>query len=107
MDDLKKQIALREEALARVRKILIERLHVPLGPEEIDLDAPLFGTGLGLDSVDAVELVVAIETELSIRIPDGAAGPWMFRTVQSLVELVLDPPRAPEPAPAADTEVAS
>ena len=104
MDELRRQIDLREEALARVRKILIERLHVPLTAEEIDLDAPLFGTGLGLDSVDAVELVVAIETELSIRIPDGAAGPWMFRTVQSLVELVLDPPRAPEAAPAADPE---
>jgi acyl carrier protein len=102
MDELREQIAQREEALARVRRILIEKLHVPLTEAEIDLDAPLFGTGLGLDSVDAVELVVAIETELSIRIPDGAAGPWMFRTVQSLVELVLEPPCAPEAAPAAE-----
>lgn len=95
-EQLRERIAAREQALARVRRLLIERLHVPLTEDEIDLDAPLFGTGLGLDSVDAVELVVAIETELSIRIPDGAAGPWMFRTVQSLVDLVLDPPRAPE-----------
>lgn len=92
-EELRQQIALREEALTRVRRILIERLHVPFEPHEIDLDAPLFGTGLGLDSVDAVELVVAIETELDLRIPEGAAGPWMFRTVQSLVELMLDPPR--------------
>ena len=97
MDEaLEAQIAAREEALARVRRILIERLHVPFEASEIDLDAPLFGTGLGLDSVDAVELVVAIETELDLRIPDGVAGPWMFRTVQSLVELVLDPPKLAE-----------
>jgi acyl carrier protein len=83
----------RQEALARVRRVLIERLRVPLEPEQIDPDAPLFGTGLGLDSVDAVELVVALETELDTRFPDGSVGPSTFRTVQSLVELVLDPPK--------------
>lgn len=85
----------REEALARVRNVLITNLKVALPPERIELDAPLFGTGLGLDSVDAVELVVAIETELGIVLPEGAAGPAAFRTVHTLVELVLDPPSLP------------
>ena len=87
---LVRHIARREEALARIRKVLIEGLKIGLSPEQIELDAPLFGTGLGLDSVDAVELVVAIETELGLRIPEGTAGPWAMRTVHSLVELVLD-----------------
>jgi acyl carrier protein len=93
--DLARHLARREDALARVRKVLITNLKVALPPERIELDAPLFGTGLGLDSVDAVELVVAIEAELGLRLPEGAAGPAAFRTVHSLVELVLDPPTEP------------
>jgi acyl carrier protein len=87
-------VAKREEALARVRRVLVESLRLAMPPERIELDAPLFGTGLGLDSVDAVELVVAIETEFGFRIPEGAAGPWALRTVHSLVEFVLEPPVA-------------
>ena len=41
---------------------------------------------------DAVELVVAIETEFSLQFSEGAVGPSAFRTVHSVVELVLDPP---------------
>jgi acyl carrier protein len=85
-------VARREDALARIRTILVEQLKVPLPPERIEPDAPLFGTGIGLDSVDAVELVVAVESEFQLRIPEGKAGPWAFRTVHSLVEFVLDPP---------------
>lgn len=91
-DSLRAHLARREEALTRVRHMLVERLRVPLPPERIDLDAPLFGTGLALDSVDAVELVVAIETEFSLQFSEGAVGPSAFRTVHSVVELVLDPP---------------
>lgn len=85
-------LARREDALSRLRSILVEQLKVQLPKERIELDAPLFGTGLGLDSVDAVELVVAIEQEFGLRIPEGKAGPWAFRTVHTLVEYVLDPP---------------
>lgn len=85
-------VARHQAALARVRSVLVTQLKVSLPPEQIELDAPLFGTGLGLDSVDAVELVVAIETEFGIHLPEGAAGPAQFRTVHSLVELVLNPP---------------
>ncbi len=88
-------VARHEAALARVRGVLVQQLKVALPPERIELDAPLFGTGLGLDSVDAVELVVAIETEFGVQLPEGAAGPAQFRTVHSLVELVLNPPAAP------------
>ncbi len=89
-----------EAALARVRSILVTQLKVALQPEQIELDAPLFGTGLGLDSVDAVELVVAIETEFGLHLPEGAAGPAQFRTVHSVVQLVLAPPLVALPEPA-------
>lgn len=85
----KEEIARREDVLARVRRVLIDKLKVPLAPDQIDLDAPLFGTGIGLDSVDAVELVVAIEGEFGRRLPEGKVGPWAFRTVHALVEFVV------------------
>lgn len=83
-------LARREAVLARVRRVLIEKLKVPMTPEEIDLDAPLFGTGIGLDSIDAVELVVAMEAEFGLRLPESEVGPWAFRTVHAVVELVSD-----------------
>ncbi|MDP1827746.1 MAG: acyl carrier protein [Archangium sp.] len=79
----------RAQQLARVRRVLIEDLHVQREPEEIDPDAPLFGTGLGLDSVDAVELVVSLETEFEFRLDDDALVRPSMRTVNSLVDLVL------------------
>ena len=100
---LRAHVARHEAALARVRSVLVHQLKVALPAERIELDAPLFGTGLGLDSVDAVELVVAIETEFSIVLPEGAAGPAQFRTVHSLVELVLHPPLVVAPLVGAPT----
>lgn len=82
-------LAHRAAQLARVRLVLIEDLHVARTPEEIDPDAPLFGTGLALDSVDAVELVISLETEFDFRLEDDASARASMRTVNSLVDLVL------------------
>lgn len=89
----------RATQLARVRRVLIEDLHVQREPEEIDPDAPLFGTGLGLDSVDAVELVVSLETEFAFRLDDDALARPSMRTVNSLVDLVLRKQGGPHAAP--------
>ncbi len=86
---LRAQVARREDALARVRRLLVEKLRVERAPEEIDPDAPLFGTGLGLDSIDAVELAVCLETDFGVRLPDDISGPAALRTVDSVVDLVL------------------
>lgn len=82
-------VARREHVLARVRRVLIDALEVERAPEEIDPDAPLFGTGLGLDSVDAVELVVSLETEFGVVLPDEGVGRRGMRTVGTVVDLVL------------------
>lgn len=88
-DEVERTIARREGVLARVRRVLIDELGVRRAPEEIDPDAPLFGTGLGLDSVDAVELVVSLETAFDVRFPQGYMGRRTMRTVGSLADAVL------------------
>jgi acyl carrier protein len=99
--ELRRVIEQRERALARVRAILIDDLHVRRDPDEIDPDTPLFGMGLGLDSVDAVELLVSLESAFGMKLPEGGIDRRVMRTVNTLVELVLpyvsmsqDEPRA-------------
>jgi acyl carrier protein len=87
--DLQSYIARREDVLDRVRKLLAFRLHVERDPDTIDPDTPLFGTGLGLDSVDAVEMVVSLEDTFGFKLPDDALGRRVMRTVGKLVDLVL------------------
>lgn len=78
-----------DHVLDRVRRLLIDQLHLRREPDEIDPDAVLFATGLGLDSVDAVELTVAVEAEFGVRIPDNDVSRTIFRSVNSLVEHLI------------------
>ena len=60
-----------ENTIARIKQLIVRALNLQdLRPDEIETDAPLFGEGLGLDSVDALELVVAIEKEFGIDVKD-------------------------------------
>jgi acyl carrier protein len=79
----------RTQILSVLRRILIEGLGVQRAPDEIDPDTPLFGSGLGLDSIDAVELLVSLETEFGIRLPDERIGRAALRSVNGLVDLVI------------------
>ncbi len=81
--------ALREELGARVRALLVDRLSVRCAPDAIDPDAPLFGAGLGLDSVDAIDLVIALESELGVQVPDGEEGLAVLRSVGRIVDFIL------------------
>lgn len=57
-----------------------------LDPESIGDDQPLFGGALGLDSVDALELVVALEREFGVAVPSEEVGTEVFATVRRLAE---------------------
>jgi acyl carrier protein len=82
-------IARREKILEGVREILINNLNVRREADEIDPDSALFGSGLGLDSVDAVELVVSLENRFGLRVPSRPGERAALRTVNSLVDLVI------------------
>jgi acyl carrier protein len=53
-------------------------------PEDIDVDAPLVGGGLGLDSIDTLELLVLLEKEYGVTVPDVNIGRKVFGSVRSL-----------------------
>lgn len=73
----------------RIKRLIVDSLHLEgVRPESIDDDAPLFGEGLGLDSVDALELVVALEREFSIRIKSNEIGREAFASVASLAGFI-------------------
>ena len=87
---LKEKIEQREAVLNRVIELLISRLRLERFSNELDPDTPLFGSGLCLDSVDAVEIVVVLEAEFGIWLDeDEDEGMFALRTVNSLVDAVL------------------
>lgn len=88
-DELERQVRRRDEVLEGVKRVLIENLSVRREPDEIDPDTPLFGTGLSLDSVDAVELMVGVENAFGLRFAEGTMDRRTMRTVGTLVDAVL------------------
>ena len=57
-------------------------------PEDIDAEAPLFGDGLGLDSIDALELIVLLEREYGIKLSNPAEGKQIFKSIASIADYV-------------------
>jgi len=78
-----------EDLVLELKKLIINTLKLEdISPGDIDDDAPLFGDGLGLDSIDALELVVALEKIYNVFIPDSEVGKKVFRSVNALTEFV-------------------
>jgi len=78
------------EALIEELKIkLIEQLNLEdIEPDEIEVDQALFGDGLGLDSIDALELIVLMERDYGIKISDPNKGREVFATLTSMAEYI-------------------
>jgi acyl carrier protein len=79
----------RVRTLGRIREVLIQKLHVRRSPDEIDPDTPLFGTGLRLDSIDAVELWISVSVEFGFQPPEDTRRVTAMRTLNTLADLVL------------------
>jgi acyl carrier protein len=78
-----------EQLIANLKKQIIEALNLKhLKPEDIGDDQPLFIEGLGLDSIDALELIVLLQQKYNIRISNPQEGPKIFRSVKSIAEFI-------------------
>ena len=78
-----------EELIEKLKLQIIEQLNLEdVEPDEIDPEEPLFGDGLGLDSIDALELIVLLEKEYGIKIENPKDGQKIFFSVKSLAEFI-------------------
>ena len=78
-DDLKRKL----------KELLIERLKFEdMTPDDIPDDEPLFAGGLGLDSIDALEIVVMLESEFGIKLKNESSARESFRSISTLAEFV-------------------
>ncbi len=78
-----------EQLINTLKSEIIEALNLPdMVPDDIDTNAPLFGTGLGLDSIDSLELMVLLERNYGIRIEDPREGRRILESVKSMAEYI-------------------
>ncbi len=79
-----------EELILELKERIIDALNLEeMTPEDIDADAPLFGEdGLGLDSIDALELIVMIEKNYGIKLANPAEGKAIFTSVATIADFV-------------------
>ena len=77
-----------EELKVQIKQAIVRSLKLPIKPEEIQDAAPLFGEGLGLDSIDALELVLELERSFGVVIGDEQTGGKVLRSVDSIAEYV-------------------
>jgi acyl carrier protein len=74
---------------AEVKELLTAGLRLDVAPADIEDEAPIFGEGLGLDSIDALELVVLVEERFGVSIPDEEVGKQAFASVRALVDFIV------------------
>ena len=80
-----------EDLIPKLKKEIINELQLEgIAPEDVDPEAPLFGEGLGLDSIDALELVVLLDRNYGIKIQASKEGPKIFYSIRTIAEYILD-----------------
>lgn len=79
------------ELIDQLKGEIIEQLNLEdVKKEDIKTDAPLFGEGLGLDSIDALELIVLLEKNYGIKIANPADGKKIFQSIATMAQYIQD-----------------
>ena len=79
------------ELKQRIKDVIIEELMLQESPEEISNDTPLFGEGLGLDSVDALQLVVGLEKHFGLKVGDAEKAKLILRSIETIADAIENP----------------
>jgi acyl carrier protein len=80
-----------EDLIVQMKQLIIDSLRIEgMSPDDIETDAPLFGEGLGLDSIDALQLVVAMEKDFGVIVPDAETGTIVFQSVRSMAQYIAE-----------------
>lgn len=77
-----------DQLRTRIKEMLVRQLKLQVTPAEIDDAAPLFGEGLGLDSIDVLEVVASIEKEFGVSIQSQEEGERILTSVNGIAEFV-------------------
>jgi acyl carrier protein len=71
-----------------IKRAIVRSLRLPMAPEDIEDEVSLFGEGLGLDSIDVLELVLEIERTFGVSITDEQTGARVLRSVDAIAEYI-------------------
>jgi acyl carrier protein len=74
---------------AEIKQSIVRSLRLPIAPEEIGDSTPLFGDGLGLDSIDVLELVLELERSFGVSIGDEQTGAAVLRSVDTIADFIV------------------
>lgn len=78
-----------DELIEKLKREIIEELNLEdVKPEDLDPDAPLFGEGLGLDSIDALEIILILERNYGIKVENPAKGKEIFHSVRTIADFI-------------------
>ena len=73
---------------SQVKAAIVRCLRMPIGPDDIQDDLPLFDEGLGLDSIDALELVLELQRSFGVVVTDEQMGQRVLRSVRTIVAFI-------------------
>jgi len=80
-----------ENLISELTQRIIESLNLEeVNPADISADDPLFGEGLGLDSIDALELIVMMEKYYGIKLKDASESKAIFKSIRTMAEYIAN-----------------